>query len=105
MTATLSFKAFLTGKAYCGLKLSPLVAAIADASEGKPVKLGAHDCEEYFGCAPSALPASPRRTVAVRAGRGGGKTSRLLAPKALHAAWTVPAPLRGKGEELFAVIV
>lgn len=45
------------------------------------------------------------RTVAVRAGARGGKTSRLLATKALHAALTVPAPMLGSGEVPVALIV
>ena len=43
--------------------------------------------------------------MAVRAGGRAGKTSRLLAPKALHAAWTVPLPTLGHGEEAVALLV
>lgn len=88
----LSFRAFLEDAAFCGLDLSPTVAAIADASEGYAVTLSDAECIAVFGCVASALPREPRRTVCVSAGGRGGKSSRLLAPKALHAAWTVPLP-------------
>src|SRR5579859_8067263 len=86
----LSFRAFLEDASFCGLDLSPMVAAIVDASEGLPVDLPRDACIGAFGCGPEQLPREPRRTVCVSAGGRGGKSSRLLAPKALHAAWTVP---------------
>lgn len=45
------------------------------------------------------------RTVAVRAGARGGKTSRLLASKALHAAWTLPLETLAPGEPALALLV
>lgn len=101
----ISFRAFLESPHYCGLELSPAIAAIADASEGIRPSIEDDLAVEIFGCVPSALPEVARQTVAVRAGRRGGKTSRLLAPKALHAAWTVPLPLVRTGEEAAAMIV
>jgi hypothetical protein len=68
------------------------MAAIADASEGRRVMLPPDLCQTIFGCPADALPTVPRRTVAVSAGGRAGKSSRLLAPKALHAALTVPLP-------------
>ncbi len=101
-----AFRAFLESQDYCGLALSPLIAAIADASEGRlPDTITDAQSEKHFGCKRAALPRKPPRTVAVRAGGRGGKTSRLHAPKALHAAWTVPVPLLGKGEEAYAILV
>lgn len=101
----LSFLAFLTSPQFLGLELSPAITAIADASEGRHVELDDDTCRAVFGCLPSKLPTTARRTVAVRAGGRGGKTSRLLAPKALHAAWTVPLPTLRPGERARAPIV
>ena len=116
----LSFRAFLESPDFCGLELSPVIAAIADASEGAPVVTISDElATKVFGCARSELPRVARRVVAVSAGGRGGKTSRLLAPKAIHAAWTTPlrapgAPIdpayplaqeTAKGEHPAAVIV
>lgn len=102
----LSFREFLESPDFCALELSPLVAAIVDASEGtRPTTIDDATCEQYFGCGLDALPTRPRRTVAVQAGGRGGKTSRLLAPKALHAAWTTPLPTLRPGEHAVALIV
>lgn len=101
-----TFREFLESPEFCGLELSPLIAAIADASAGTtPTSIDDTASERHFGCALSGLPSAPPRTVVVRAGGRGGKTSRLLAPKALHAAWTVPLPTLGKGERGYAVII
>jgi hypothetical protein len=96
----LSFRAFCED--VCGLQLSPLMGAIVDASEGTQTLLEADLCKRHFGSMP---PVRKPRTVAVRAGGRAGKTSRLLAPKALHAAWTVPLPTLGHGEEAVALLV
>lgn len=83
-----------------------MVAAIVDASEGtRPTTIDDATCARYFGCARAGLPPVRRRTVAVQAGGRGGKTSRLLAPKALHAAWTVPLPTLAPNEHAVALIV
>lgn len=100
------FRAFQESEEFCALTLSPLIAAIADASEGiAPTTLDDETCERHFGCALGGLPTAAVRTVVVRAGGRGGKTSRLLAPKALHAAWTVPLPTLGPGEHGFAILI
>ena len=102
----LSHRAFAESPKFCGLTLSPLVAAIMDASEGLRVTtLDDRACEEFFGCPCDALPHEVRRTIGVRAGGRGGKTSRLVATKAIHAAWTVPLPTLGAGEYASAIIV
>jgi hypothetical protein len=101
-----TFRQFAERPDLCGLDLSPLVAAIMDASEGvRPATIDDAACARHFGCAREELPRAPPRTVVVRAGGRGGKTSRLLATKALHAAWTVPVPLLGKGEAAYALLV
>lgn len=102
----LTFREFLESPEYCGLALSPMVAAIADASEGlTPTTITDAECLRYFGCALAALPPKARRIVAGQAGGRGGKTSRLLAPKALHAALTVPLPTLGDNEHAVALLV
>lgn len=100
------FRSFLESPDYCGLTLSPMVAAIVDASEGRrPDTIDDATSVRYFGCPLDALPHEARRTVAVQAGGRGGKTSRLLAPKAVHAAWTVPLPTLEPDEHAVALIV
>ena len=118
-----SFRTF--AEKYCGLELSPLVGAIIDASEGTAEGNGSDrkprdpdspqgslssrdvgiDFETHFGCTSDGLPKAPPRTIVVRAGGRGGKTSRLVAPKALHAAWTVPLPMLGRGEEAYSLLI
>jgi hypothetical protein len=104
--AELTLRAFAESPAFCGLEYSPLVAAIADASEGiRPDTIDDDTAERHFGCTLDGLPTLRRRTVVVRAGGRGGKTSRLLAVAALHAAWTVPLPTLARGEHAVALIV
>ena len=101
-----TFRAFLESPNFCQLALSPLVAGIADASEARlPDTLSDEQSAIYFGCGLDGLPKTSPRTVAVRAGARGGKTSRLLSTKAIHAAWTVPLPTINPGEFASSVIV
>lgn len=98
------------------LQHSPVMAAIVAASEGAPVTLDEETsqrlyrrsvdqlCVDVFGCPRDGLPRTAPRTVGIRAGGRAGKSSRLLAPKALHAAWTVPLPNLRKGEYARALI-
>lgn len=103
---SLPFRTFLESPDFCGLDLSPMVAAIADAADGlRPTTIDDATSARYFGCGLDALPRQRRRTVAVQAGGRGGKTSRLLAPKALHAAWTTPLPTLAAEEHAVALIV
>jgi hypothetical protein len=104
---TLSFREFASSPEYCGIEPSPLVAAIMDAADCRPVTTIDDEASlRHFGCRVSEIPReSFFRHIVVRAGGRGGKTSRLLAPKTLHAAWTVPAPELQPGEEAFAFVV
>lgn len=102
----MSFVDFLRSPRFCAIDPSPMVRAIADASDGLAVSsITDVDAQRYFGCALSGLPQQPRRTIAIEAGGRGGKTSRLLAPKAIHAAWTVPLPTLAPGEHAVSLIV
>jgi hypothetical protein len=86
---------FVESPEYCGLKLSPVVAAICDAADGNPVvTLDEVTARRVFAVALEQLAAPRARpsTVVVIAGGQGGKTTRLGAPAMLHAAWCVPAP-------------
>lgn len=100
-----SFRAFLESADYCALTLSPVVQAIADASDGNPVSCDDATAQSTFGCAAVDLPRCPRRVVVVRAGGRGGKTSRLLATKAIHASLTVPLPDLRTGERGRALLI
>jgi len=99
-----SFREFLESPDYAGpymsvVGISPIVGAIVDASEGSPVSLSEDECLAIFGCGANDLPLGEvPRVVIVRAGRQGGKTSSLGAPKAVHAAWTQPAPFLRHGQ-------
>lgn len=82
------------------------MAAIADASEGlAPTTITDEQSLTHFGCALAELPRTRLNGVVVRAGGRGGKTSRLLAPKALHAALTVELPTLSHGEHAVSLIV
>lgn len=87
------------------LRLSPLMAGIADASEGRSPHLSDDECQKHFGCDRDSLPPEPRRVVVCRAGGRAGKTSRLLAGKSIHAAFTVPLPTLARGEHAWSLIV
>lgn len=101
----LSFRAFLEAEAFAGLTPSPAVGAIVDASEGREVELDDAATLAIFKCSRAQLPREARRLVVVGAGGRGGKTSRLLAPKAVHAAWTVPLPTLADGEVAVSLLV
>jgi hypothetical protein len=108
----LSFRAFAESPEFCNLNaasgrpLSPMVAAIMDASDGiRPTTITDAECLRYFGCALDRLPTTRATVVAGGAGGRGGKSSRLLATKALHAAWTVPLPTLAPNEHALALVV
>ena len=102
----MALRAFAESAAYCALELSPVIAAIHDASEGiRPTTIDDAQSVQHFGCQLADLPTEARRTVATRAGGRGGKTSRLLAPKALHSAWTVPLPTLRRGEVASSLLI
>lgn len=104
--ALTSHRAFAESPHWCGLTLSPVMAAIMDAAEGRPVTtLDDDGCLKHFGCTRAELPRVARRLVAVRAGGRGGKSSRLLATKALHAALTVLLPTLAHGERAVALVM
>jgi hypothetical protein len=107
-----SFREFLESPAYAApymaaVGISPFVAAIVDASEGSPVEtLDDATCREVFRLVPRELPLGEvPRIVVVNAGRQSGKTSNLLAPKAVHAAWTQRAPHLRPGQVARVVII
>ena len=101
-----SHRAFAESSHFCGLALSPLMAAIMDAAEGRPVTTIDDDAAtKHFGCECAKLPRRARRLVAVRAGGRAGKTSRLLATKALIAALTVPLPTLAHGERAVSLLM
>lgn len=82
------------------------MAAIMDAAEGRPVTTIDDEASlRHFGCTLAALPRLARRLVAVRAGGRAGKSSRLLATKALHAALTVPLPTLAHGERAVSLLM
>ena len=77
-----------------------------DAAEGLPVTtIDDEAALRHFGCKLAELPRRARRLIAVRAGGRAGKTSRMLATKALHAALTVPLPTLGHGERAVALLI
>lgn len=101
-----SHRAFAESPHWCGRTLSPLMAAIMDAAEGRPVTtIDDAACVRHFGCTLDKLPRAARRLVAFRAGGRAGKTSRLIATKALHAALTVSLPTLAPGEKAVALLI
>ena len=110
--APLTFRAFLLSPDYCGpywgpVTPSPALLAVVDASEGRaPSGLSPADVEAIFRRPAHGLATQrPPRVVVVNAGRRGGKTSNLLAPKMVHAAWTTPLPDLKPGEIARAVVI
>lgn len=110
--AAISFPDFLRSPDYAGpfnatVGVSPIVLAVAEASEGRaPTRIDEATCQRIFRCSRTALATGViPQTMILGAGRGGGKTSALLAPKAVHAAWTVPCPFARPGQELAAVLM
>jgi hypothetical protein len=102
----MTLREFAESPRYCGLSPSPLMGAVYDASQGiTPTTIGDDQALTHFGCALSDMPAESRRTVAIRAGGRAGKSSRLMAPAALHAAWTVPLPTLRSGEVASSMLV
>ncbi len=102
----ISLRAFAEDAAYLGLTYSPLMAAVADASEGmRPTTIDDALALKHFGCRLDDLPRVRRPAVVIRAGGRSGKTSRLLAVAALHAALTVPLPTLAPGEHAVALLV
>ena len=87
--------------------VSPIVLAVAEASEGRaPTRIDEATSQRVFRCSRTALGTGViPQTIVLSAGRGGGKTSALLAPKAVHAAFTVPCPFARPGQELASVLV
>lgn len=101
-----SHRAFAESPHWCRLTLSPVMAAIMDAAEGiLPTTIDDALCVRHFGCTLDKLPRRARRLVAFRAGGRGGKTSRLVATKALHAALTVALPTLAAGEKAVALLM
>lgn len=105
-TQSLSFRDFLESPDFCNVTPSPLIAAIADAADGKsPSTIDDDLARKHFGCSLDGLPQEARKTIDVRLGGRAGKSTRLLAPKALHAAWTVPLPTVIAGEWAVSLII
>lgn len=101
-----SQREFAESEHFCGLTLAPLMAAIMDAAEGRPVTtIDDEAALKHFGCSLAKLPRRARRLIAVRAGGRAGKTSRLLATKALLAALTVPLTTLAPGERAVSLIM
>jgi len=108
----LGFPEFLEHEDYCGpyhaardVTISPVVYAIAEASEGRrPTRIDEDTCQRIFKCALDDL-ATGRyaKTVVVGAGRGGGKTSTLDACKVAHAIWTTDLPHVAPGQMAVAI--
>lgn len=105
-TALGTFRGFCESKHFLSLELSPLMAAIMDASEGRrPTTIDDEASVKHFGCVLAKLPRRRRRLIGVRAGGRGGKSSRLIAPKAIHAALTVPVPTLAPGERALSLLI
>lgn len=101
-----SLRAFAESPHFCNLVLSPLMAAIMDASDGIPVTtIDDETCRRHFGCGLAELPRERRRIVATRAGGRAGKSSRLVAIEALLAALTVPLTTLAHGERAVSLLM
>lgn len=89
-----------------GQKPSSTMAAIMDASDGLPVTtIDDKTSERMFGCARSGLPTKKPIIVVVIAGGRAGKTTKLAAPKMLHAAWTCRLTTLAPGESAQSAVI
>ena len=101
-----SHRAFCESPHWCNLTLSPLMAAVMDAAEGRPVTTIDDDqALRHFGCIRAELPQDARRLVAARAGGRAGKSSRMLATKSIFAALTVPLLTLNPGERAMSLLI
>jgi hypothetical protein len=101
-----SHRAFCESPHWCGLTLSPLMAAVMDAAQGRPVTTIDDEASlKHFGCERSKLPRVARRLVAIRAGGRAGKSSRLLATAAIYYALVVPLPTLAARERAVSLII
>jgi hypothetical protein len=107
-----TFREFLESPDFAGpymakVGISPIMGAIVDASEGSPVETIDDELAiKVFHLHLDELPLGDApRVVALQAGRQCGKTSNALAPKAVHAAWTQPAPKLRPGQVARCVII
>ncbi len=102
----ISLRAFAESPEFCNLDPSPLVAAIYDAACGiRPTSIDDDASRRHFGCTLDELPLKVARVIAVRAGRGAGKSTRLGAVVALWLAWSVELPNLRRNEAGYFVIV
>lgn len=81
--------------------------AIVDAAEGHRPKLDDVRSLAIFGCTPDQMPCKgkPYRNVVLGLGRGAGKTSRLLAVKCVHAAWTTDLSTISPDDEAVCLLI
>lgn len=100
----MTFEAFLDA---IDVRPSPVIRAIARAIDGRPVGsiLTDEQCLAAFGCYAEAIPRKRYRFVAGRAGRRGGKSSRLVSTLAIYQALTARLDLLGAAERAYALIV
>ena len=100
----LSFEAFLDA---IDVNPAPIIRAIARAIDGRSVRgvLTDDECHAAFGCYPEHLPKRRMRVLAGRAGRRGGKTSRLVATLAVYQALTARLDLLAPAERAFSLII
>lgn len=102
----LDFRAFLESPDYFpqGCDLSPALWAIVDALDAKNDRIPEDVCRALFNCSPAELPGY-QRVFGFGAGRRAGKTSRVLARRGVHLAWTVPLPNLEPGEVARVAII
>jgi len=106
-----SFREFLKSPQYAApymkkVGIPPVIGAIVDASEGRPVDcLDEDSLLRVFKLGRKDLPRCTPNVVVVNAGRQCGKTSNLLAPKCVHAALTQRADFLRPGQVARAVII
>lgn len=81
--------------------------AIVDAADGVRPALDDDRARAIFGCTTRELPCpgKPYRTAAFGFGRGAGKTSRMLAVKCVHAAWTTDLSTISPDDEAVGLLI
>lgn len=79
--------------------------AIIAASDGHPEGIDPSLSLKLFKCRPNQLPRAALPLVIISAGRGSGKTTRLLAGACIHKAWTVHCPHLSPNEKAKCLLI
>lgn len=102
-----TLRSFLESPDYFPTKrdISKPLWAIVDALDGQSHLVPDDLCQTLFNCQPGQLPTMREQVFGFGAGRRAGKTWGILAPRAVHLAWTLSLPNLDPGETARVAVV